>query len=261
MNSSPFLRGNRQISRRAVLKSGGLAAGASLLASLPLSTGLFPENEAFAATFPAQATQQPSGRTGWQPLSAKQFRSITAELAGISKRTMEEHYALYQGYVNKTNEIMAKLEAADLKSANQVYSELRVLKVELSFAIGGVKNHEIYFEHLGGHGGAPEGALAQMIRRDFGSFENWAVELKATGLAARGWVWLAYDHDWGRLANYLGDAQNTFPVWNATPILALDTYEHAYWIDFGRNRGAYIDAFLRNLDWSVLAANFEKGRK
>ncbi|MBI1955258.1 MAG: superoxide dismutase, partial [Acidobacteria bacterium] len=145
----------------------------------------------------------------------------------------------------------------DLKSANQVYSDLRSLKTDLSFAIGGVKNHEIYFEHLGGKGGEPQGKLKPAMERDFGSLEKWAADLKATGISARGWVWLAYDHDWKRLFNYLGDAQNTFPIWNATPVLALDTYEHAYWLDYGAARAGYIDAFFKNLDWDVIEARWD----
>ena len=189
-------------------------------------------------------------------ITAKQFKSIRA-LDGISEKTMTEHYKLYQGYVNKYNEIMTKLESVDLKSANQVYSDLRSLKTDLSFAIGGVKNHEIYFEHLGGQGGGPKGQLKQAMERDFGSLEKWAENLKATGLSARGWVWLAYDHDWKHLFNYLGDAQNTFPIWNSTPVLALDTYEHAYWLDFGAARAGYIDAFFKNLDWDVVEARWD----
>ena len=54
------------------------------------------------------------------------------------------------------------------------------------------------------------------------------------------------------LFNYVGDAQNTFPVWNATPLVALDVYEHAYFLDYQTDRAAYIEAFLRNLDWSVV---------
>ncbi|MBE3597428.1 MAG: superoxide dismutase [Limnochordaceae bacterium] len=172
---------------------------------------------------------------------------------------MTEHYKLYQGYVNKYNEIMkriAELTDDDYKAANQTYSLIRALKVDLTFAIGGMKNHELYFDILGGTGGKPSGALLQQIEKDFGSYERWAADLKATGLAARGWVWLAWDHDRKYLFNYIGDAQNTFPVWNATPILGLDTYEHAYYIDYGTNRGAYIDAYFRNLDWSKVESRF-----
>ena len=189
-------------------------------------------------------------------LTAKQFKSIRA-LDGISEKTMTEHYKLYQGYVNKYNEIMTKLESVDLKTANQVFSDLRSLKLDLTFAIGGVKNHEIYFEHLGGKGGEPAGKLKQAIEKDFGSFDKWAADLKASGIAARGWAWLAYDHQWKRLFNYIGDAQNTFPVWGATPILALDVYEHAYWYDYQTARASYIDAFMKNLDWDVVGATWD----
>ena len=120
--------------------------------------------------------------------------------------------------MNKRNEILGKLDGVDLASANQVYSEFRSLKVDLSFAIGGIKNHEIYFEHLGGHGGDPSGIFGDLVKRDFGSVADWKADLKATGMGGRGWAWTAYDWDEGRLFNYIGDAQNTFPVWNATPL-------------------------------------------
>jgi len=190
-------------------------------------------------------------------LTAKTFKSIR-ELNGISARTMEEHYELYKGYVGKTNEIQEKLANVDRGSANQIFSDLRSLRVDLSFATGGVKNHEIYFGHLGGEGGAPKGKLAELIARDFPSYDAWLADFKASGIAARGWVWLAYDHDWNCLTTVVGDAQNTFPLWNATPIIALDVYEHAYWIDYGRARAKYIEAFFNNLDWGVVEQNLER---
>ncbi|MBA3403049.1 MAG: superoxide dismutase [Actinobacteria bacterium] len=182
----------------------------------------------------------------------REQKQALLELDGISRTTIEAHYRLYQGYVSKRNEILSKLEEVDLEAANQVYSDLRALKVDLTFAIGGIKNHEIYFEHLGGEGGNPSGAIAGLIERDLGSSDTWRADLKASGMAARGWAWTAYDWDEGRLFNYVGDAQNTFPVWNATPLVALDVYEHAYFLDYQTDRAAYIEAFFRNLDWSVV---------
>jgi len=170
-------------------------------------------------------------------LEARKFASIR-ELNGISARTMEEHYELYKGYVAKTNEIQEKLNTTDRGTANQ--------------------NHEIYFGHLGGKGGMPTGRVMDGIKRDFPSYDAWLADFKASGLAARGWVWLAHDHDWNTLTTVIGDAQNTFPLWNATPILALDVYEHAYWIDYGRARAKYIEAFFSNLDWSVVEQNLER---
>ena len=137
-------------------------------------------------------------------LTAKTFASIR-ELNGISARTMEEHYELYKGYVGKVNEIQEKLTSVDRGSANQIYSELRSLRVELSFATGGVKNHETYFAHLGGKGGSPAGRLMDQIKLDFPSYEAWLADFKASGVAARGWVWLAYDHDFNCLTTTVGD--------------------------------------------------------
>jgi Fe-Mn family superoxide dismutase len=188
----------------------------------------------------------------FEEITARELKPALFELDGISRASVEAHHKLYQGYVNKRNEILGKLAAVDLASANQVYSEIRALKVELSFAIGGIKNHEIYFEHLGGDGGDPDGLIGRLIARDFGSAAAWRADLKATGMAGRGWAWTAYDWDEGRLFNYVGDAQNTFPIWNATPLVALDVYEHAYFLDYQTDRASYIDAFLDNLDWATI---------
>jgi superoxide dismutase, Fe-Mn family len=187
-----------------------------------------------------------------EEISARELKPALLELDGISRETVEAHYKLYQGYVNKRNEILATLATVDLDSANQVYSQLRSLKLDLTFAVGGIKNHEIYFDHLGGVGGDPTGTFGDLLERDFGSVAAWRSDLRATGMAGRGWAWTAYDWDEGRLFNYLGDAQNTFPVWNATPLVALDVYEHAYFIDYGTDRSSYIDAFFNNLDYDVV---------
>jgi Fe-Mn family superoxide dismutase len=182
----------------------------------------------------------------------RELKPAVYRLDGISRETIDAHFRLYEGYVNKRNEILGKLAEVDVGSANQVYSELRALKVELSFAIGGIKNHEVYFEHLGGSGGDPDGPIGALVRRDFGSVEAWRADLKASGMAGRGWAWTAYDWDEGRLFNYVGDAQNAYPIWNATPLVALDVYEHAYFLDYQTDRGAYIDAFFDNVDWDVV---------
>ncbi len=192
------------------------------------------------------------------------FAKVKGKTGKISDKTHEEHLKLYTGYVNKTNQILDELEKlgvpdpADPKTANQIFSSLRSLKIGLTFAIGGLKNHEIYFDILGGDG-KPSGKIEELINRDFGSYENYTKELKATGIAARGWVWTGIDHESGKLFNYIGDAQDTYPVWNVTPLLALDVYEHAYYADFHTARAGYIDEFLKFVDWSAVNARLPKG--
>jgi len=187
----------------------------------------------------------------------KLLAKIKGKTGKISDKTHEEHMKLYTGYVNKSNAILEELEKlgvpdpADAKVANQTYSTLRSLKVDFTFAVGGLKNHELYFDILGGDG-KPSGKILDLINRDFGSYDNFKKDLKATGIAGRGWVWTGLDHTTGKIFNYIGDAQNTYPVWGVTPVLALDVYEHAYYADFYTARGAYIDEFLNFIDWSAV---------
>ncbi len=103
----------------------------------------------------------------------RELRPELYELDGISRASVEAHYKLYSGYVNKRNEILGRLAEVDLGTANQVYSDLRALKVDLTFAIGGIKNHELYFAHLGGGGGDPAGRFGALVKRDFGSIDAW----------------------------------------------------------------------------------------
>src|ERR671915_670734 len=107
----------------------------------------------------------------FEEITPRELKPQLLELDGISRESVEAHYKLYEGYVNKRNEILGKLDGVDLSAANQVYSEIRALKTDLSFAIGGIKNHEIYFEHLGGDGGDPDGPFADLVKRDFGSVD------------------------------------------------------------------------------------------
>ncbi len=175
----------------------------------------------------------------------------TSERVGISRKTHDEHLKLWQGYANKTNEIRKALAELDTDpaKANQIYSQMRALKVDYTFAFEGYINHNIYFETLGGQGGPATGKVAGLINEAYGSFEKWAADFKATGIAGRGWVYLAYNHAEKTVFNYIGDAQNSFPIWNHTCLLAMDVYEHAYFLDFQVARAKYIDAYLQCIDW------------
>ena len=186
----------------------------------------------------------------------------TTESAGISRKTHDEHLKLWQGYANKTNEIRKALAELDLDpaKANQIYSQMRALKANYAFAYGGYTNHNVYFETIGGKGGPATGNVATLINDTYGSFENWAADWKATGIAGRGWAYLGYDHEEQRVFNYIGDAQDTFPAWNNTLLLAMDVYEHAYYLDFQTARAKYIDAFFQVIDWDAVNGRLAKAK-
>lgn len=188
---------------------------------------------------------------------AKQFESING-VEGLSDKLMAEHYKLYEGYIKKANEIQEKLKTVDLITANATQSDLRTLKLGYSFAVNAIKSHELYFQNLSGKGGAPQSWLGSAINSTFGSYENWLKDMKATGIAARGWVWFAFDWQNGSIFNYLGDAHDAFPIWHATPLVALDVYEHAYFMDYGVNRAEYIESFFKNLDWDSVEKTVSK---
>lgn len=180
-------------------------------------------------------------------------------LDGISENQISQHRdILYAGYVNKLNEIEERLKGVDLTKANQIFSDLRGMKADETFALNGVVLHELYFENLGGKGTKPSRTLSDLLTRDFGSMDKWAENFKACGMAARGWVILglsAYD---GKLHNYCLDTHNfNFPA-SSIPILVMDVYEHAYVIDYGVKRPPYIEAFMKNINWNASAERLER---
>ena len=191
----------------------------------------------------------------WDELTTRRFAAFDRDLDGISKQTMEDHFKLYEGYAKKANECRELLNAFDYGKleGNQVYSELRAVSVDYTFALLGFKNHELYFGHLGGVGGKPEGRFAELLEEEFhGGVEEWQHAVRKAASAARGWVIVGYDLNDGSLFNYIMDSQNLWAVYNMVPVLALDVYEHAYVRDFGatpQGRKEYVEAFFRNIDW------------
>lgn len=180
---------------------------------------------------------------------------FSKELTGISNKTIEIHHdKLYAGYVKKLDEIGEKLaplsHGGDVSSANQTYSELRALKDGETFAANGVYLHEWYFDVLGGDGNA-EGALADALAEQYGSLENFVNYFTACGMAARGWVVLCWDTHDQALRTYTSDAHNQGGVWGCLPIIVLDVYEHAYFMDYGSDRKAYIADFWKNMNWQA----------
>ena len=189
----------------------------------------------------------------YTPIEKQPLPERTLKLKGISKRTIQEHYKLYEGYVNKANETRAKLQEIDTSKGNATYSEVRALKRGESFALDGVKLHELYFEQLGGGaGGRPPRDLLNAIETCYGSYDRFLSEFKGSGLSGRGWAILAYDLVRDELFIYITDDQHNGHVIQTAPILPMDVFEHAYYIDYGTNRADYIQAFFDNLDWSTV---------
>src|SRR5215471_16358370 len=175
-------------------------------------------------------------------------------LNGLSARLMVSHYENnYGGAVRRLNAIRGELGRLDPASAAGFV--LNGLKREELIATNSMLLHEFYFDGLGGSGGAPEGALAEAIARDFGSLERWRAEFTAMGRAlggGSGWVVLTRSARDGSLANVWA-ADHTHALAGGTPILALDMYEHSYQLDYGASAERYVDAFMENINWAHVA--------
>jgi len=190
-------------------------------------------------------------------ITPRTFPSIR-ELNGLSLRAMEAHYRLYEGYVEKYNKMTAKFAYTLVKGGAYMTGDMQSMKVDITYALAAIKNHDLFFDILGGGGGSPEGALGKAIAEQFGGMDQFLSDLIQTAMSSRGWCWTAYDLDQGHLFNYPGSTQSALPVWNALPILGIDMYGHAYLYDFGNNRRAYVDAVLKNLDWGKVGSRLER---
>lgn len=171
---------------------------------------------------------------------------------GISQQVNTWHHDThYAGYVKKRNEIEEKLEKADRSQANANYSEYGELKRRETFNASGQILHELYWDMLGTGGarGKPQGRIAEKMIADFGSVGIWQEDFIACAKAALGWAILCYDPSDGRLHNYLVDYHNNGAVWGARPLLAMDVFEHAYYHDYGPDRGKYVESYLNNVAW------------
>jgi len=110
-----------------------------------------------------------------------------------------------------------------------------------------------------GGDGQPTKAMSEILARDFGSLDRWRAEFRAMGYAlggGSGWVLLTYVPRDGRLINQYA-SEHSQAIASGVPILALDMYEHAYHMDFGANAKAYVDTFLRNVNWPELGLRYE----
>jgi Fe-Mn family superoxide dismutase len=180
------------------------------------------------------------------------------QLNGLSQRLIESHYENnYGGALNRLNAITEKLASLDFATTPGYV--INGLKREEFIALNSTLLHELYFASLGGDGRKLPQVIADAIARDFGSIERWRSEYGAMAGAlagGSGWVLLTYVPRDRRLVNQSA-ADHGQNLAGGIPILALDMYEHAYHLDFGANATAYIDAFMRNIDWGAVQARYE----
>jgi len=184
--------------------------------------------------------------------SAKDYGRLLG-MEGFSDILLKNHFTLYQGYVTNTNKLLETLGQMlkDGKTGTPEYAEL---KRRFGWEFDGMRLHEYYFENLGGKGGLGQGSkLHRKVSEDFGSYENWEKDFKATGaMRGIGWVVLYQDIASGRLMDCWINEHDVGHPAGCAPILILDVFEHAFMIDYGLRRADYINAFFKNIDWKAV---------
>ena len=181
------------------------------------------------------------------------------ELKGISSKTIEEHLKLYKGYVTNSNLVLNKIKEyeSDMTANAYILSELHR---RFSFEFGGMRNHEYYFSSLtGGAKSLPaDSKLKKEIEKSGITFESWLENFKALAMTRGvGWAMLYFDKETDNLLTQWVDEQHIGHLVSASPILALDMWEHSYYLDYiPAEKKKYIEAFFANLNWEVIEENF-----
>jgi Fe-Mn family superoxide dismutase len=175
-------------------------------------------------------------------------------LNGLSERLLVSHYEHHYGSAVRTlNAVRKELAGLD---ASALDHRIGALKREELALMNAVALHELYFGNLGGEGNKIPDPVAATLEAHFGSVLAWRREFVRAGQSlahGSGWVALAYSRRANRFGNQVA-AHHAEAAIDATPVLVLDMYEHAYHLDFGPNASAYVDAFMRNINWAAVAA-------
>jgi len=185
-------------------------------------------------------------------------------LTGISDKTLEMHFGLYEGYVKETNQLteqLAELAKAGKAAKNPVYAEMNR---HLGYEYGGMILHEYYFENLAPKGkGKPSAQLTKALEDTFGSFETWKADFMAVGgTRGVGWAVLFRDPITGRMTNQWITLHEQGVPAGYSPILVMDAWEHAFLLDYKPSeRAKYIEAFFSNVNWEEVGERATRAGK
>lgn len=174
-------------------------------------------------------------------------------MPGFSDDLLKMHFTLYQGYVKNTNLILSKLSSFDSAGTSRSY-DYGAIKRRFGWEYDGMRLHEYYFDNLGGKGNLSLASdVVSTLAKQFGSYDLWKVDFISTGMMRGiGWAILCKDNKNGRLFNVWINEHDLGHLSDATILLVMDVFEHAFMPQYGLDREKYIMAFFNNIDWSVV---------
>lgn len=166
------------------------------------------------------------------------------------------HTAHYGGALKGYSAADAKLEAG-LKSGEAIDGDTHgALKRAVNSKGNSVILHELYFDGLSPQAPNPAADLRAAIEQRFGSMEKWASDFSTSAKGAAGWAMLVKHPVNGKLYNVVSDEHAMGVLWMASPLVVIDTYEHAFYIDYQNRKADYVEKFLSHIDWTEANARF-----
>jgi len=177
-------------------------------------------------------------------------------LKGISDKTIETHFGLYEGYVKNTNllneKLAAKIEAGQASGADPEFAELNR---RAGWEYNGMRLHELYFDNLTASSGDPGSTIKTALAAAYGDFDTWKKDFMAVGgMRGVGWAIAYQDPTNGRITNHWIEQHQNGNIAGFAPIVVMDVWEHAFLLDYKPSeRAKYIEAFFSNLDWSAIS--------
>ena len=189
-------------------------------------------------------------------VAKKYTHLLNGALNGISNEQLNAHFGLYENYINKINDLEARIKGFNTNNVDTI--NYRGWHLAQTSMLNGAVLHELYFGNLGVKDKEPRGVLKKLIERDFGNLQNFVGHLKVVGKVMHGWSIAAYNYRTGRINIYGLESHNQTVPTMVYPILVLDVYEHAYMIDYETDRKKYLDVFVANLNWIAVEERLEK---
>lgn len=234
-----------EFSRREIIAGMGVAATMGMISTVLGSEALAASPKEGAQSFVHKLPPLPYPPDALEPVIDKETVAIHHD----------KHFAAYVAGLNETVEKLAKArETGD-------FAAIKALSRDLAFNGSGVVLHWIYFDTIGPHaGGAPTGKIADVIKKDFGSYESFWKQFSAASKAveASGWGILAWEPFSKRLVIMQAEKHQNLTSWGAMPLMVCDVWEHAYYLKYQNRRPEYVDNFAKIIDWKKVEDRFNK---
>lgn len=167
------------------------------------------------------------------------------------------HTAHYGGALKTFVAIESKFEESFQKGTALDPLAFETMQRQKSSRGNSVILHEMYFDGLALKSNDPVESVRVAIEKRFGSLEKWAADFVASAKAAAGWAMLVQHPVNGRLYNVVSDEHASGPLWLAMPLVVIDVYEHAFYIDYQNKKADYIEKFMQHIDWAEAGRRFQ----